>query len=220
MVSIRPAAAPLLIALAAATAANAQEMTPQEISHFLQKAAAAAGQGFAAHYEELRHVPLLSEPIRETGRIEFQPPLRLRKEARQPEPNLVLCDGKTFWLVFPQQNEAEAYPLARHPRVRESVESLAACLDPAQVPRKFRLTGSRTEYGIRLSLTPKTPALRQLFSRAELEMTPTGQPRNLRWFGTDGSFTHIRFQRVSPPTLPPSAFSPPPHTRLFYPLGP
>lgn len=221
MVSIR--SAPLLglifLAVGAFLPLRSSAAETPEVSTFLQSLARESARGFCADFREERTLPLFAEPIRESGTLEFRPPAFFRKETRSPRPSLTLSDGKTLWLLFPEENEGEAYPLRRSSRLREVLTTLIACLDPAQIPKTFLVEASFTPSGTRLSLTPKTSALRSVFQKATLFFDSQPVLKSLTLHSADGGVAVMEFSAHRQPVSPPEAFSAPQNYQISYPLG-
>ncbi|MEX1119020.1 MAG: outer membrane lipoprotein carrier protein LolA [Terrimicrobiaceae bacterium] len=149
-----------LLLLLACAPASARPMTGSDIKDLLDRAAALRGPGgLTVDYREVRKVAMLKEPVIEEGRLSFSPPNQFRKEAMNPRRVVHVSDGITLWVVFPDDNRAEKYPLKANRSLAASFEALASALRLSDLDKQFEMSGERLPDGYQLRLIPRQRAL-------------------------------------------------------------
>jgi outer membrane lipoprotein carrier protein len=131
----------------------------------------------------------------ERGVLELRKPGRMRWEYTDPKGKLAVCDGKTFWTYYPDENRVEKLPL------RESEDSpLAFLLGKLHFDKEFRnLQGKPEGRDTRIAAEPKTDSLP--YSAVEFLVTPEGRIREVKVTQFDNSVMGYTFdqEKVNPP---------------------
>lgn len=212
----------LLGLLAMPGSARAEALDSAAVSEFLQRLVEqrTSAEAWQVDFQEERRSPLLQEPVRTEGTLYFASPSALRREVRQPTPSLTISNGRTLWMVYPDFQEVEEYPLERLPQIAESLRLVGEVLQGKELPRRFLLQGERLDKQTRLILQPRGTARRQL-RQATVIFSQDGKAHRMELELSDGTRTRIEFLRERPFSPPPGFFEfrPPENFRISRPLG-
>lgn len=122
-----------------------------------------------AEFSQVNEIAALKQKKSSTGVIAVKRPDKLRWETVKPDPNLLVSDGKRFWLYTPPFDEGERGQLIER-RSSEIQSRLASALLAGKfsVARDMRI---RKKSSSRYDLIPK-PGSAGTVVRAEIEVNP------------------------------------------------
>lgn len=149
----------------------------------------------AAFVQKTRSVALGSAPAATTvskGTVVFAKPGKMRWSYAEPEPSLVVSDGKTLWLFDPVHREAQRMPADAGYLSGAAVQFL---IGEGDMRRDFRVRAiSCGEAGVELELVPRTNAsYEKLRIRSDLA---SGEIRETTVFDLVGNVTEVKFSDV------------------------
>lgn len=202
--------------------ASAQPMSPEETKDLLTRAVATRGSGgMTADYTEIRKVAMLKEPIREEGRLSFSPPDLFRKEAIRPRRVIHLSDGKTLWVIFPDDKQAEKYPLKANRSLADSFQALASALRLKDLDKQFEISGERLSSGYQLQLKPRQRGLKSSVSSIiiTLDIAHTLQNITVQAHNGNQSTLFLSNERAAKLPLEHFQYAPPDEMQVSAPLG-
>lgn len=165
---------------------------------------------FSAEFEQTTRSVLfgaaggeLSVPVR--GEVVFAKPGKMRWTYTDPEPSLVVSDGKTLWLYSPKQKEAQRLPVTGGYLTGAALEFL---LGDGNLLASFDVTSEVCPYHpveddagnqvpletIELELTPKQPSS---YEKLGITARPTsGEVVATRVVDLFGNETRIAFRKI------------------------
>jgi outer membrane lipoprotein-sorting protein len=79
----------------------------QRLERALQKL-----DGVHAELRQVRHISLTDEDIASDGTLAFKPPHAFRLAYTTPEPQELVVDGDSLWVVLPSERQATRYPFS------------------------------------------------------------------------------------------------------------
>lgn len=140
----------LLSAWSARTAGAAA--SAQEVVHSVQERYDAT-QNFAADFAQEMRIEAGGQVIKSSGQVWFKRPGRMRWVYVVPEPQTIIADGETLWIVQPADNQVLKAPLAHAFESRTPVSFL---LGVARIEQDFRATllSPAADGRLRLQLDP------------------------------------------------------------------
>lgn len=203
--------------LAVLPSANAQRMGEAETSALIARVAASrAGRVLQADFVETKILPMWKEPVVETGTIAFEPPDRFLRKTK----NLLVSDGKTLWMYYPEFRQAEKYPLdARGPG--QIFAALGQALRFENLGEIFHVSATRLDDGFRLDLVPRSGAMRRMLRGLTLELDSSLRLRASAMSGKDGDKMETRYsnEKFLAPGSVDFSFRPPASASVTAPLG-
>lgn len=202
--------------------AFAQPLSAPEIDELLRKLAERRGDsGLSVDFREERSLALLERPIVETGRLEFLPPNKFRKEVALPTKAFTVCDGETLWIVFPGDNEAERYSLSSNRRLRDSMSALTAAIGLSRMETAFRINAEKDGGLFRLELMPRRSSLKESVSVIRVVLRGDLSLEEIVIEAPGGNRTVINVTNERPLALSAAdfRFEPPPRMKVSTPLG-
>ncbi len=103
----------ILLLISAASAQDLQPVPPARQAAVWDdfETAHRSFTNITAHVVQSKYLRILQEPIVSEANLWFQRPGLFRWEVVKPAPSLALCDGKSFWMYYPEFHQAERYPL-------------------------------------------------------------------------------------------------------------
>jgi outer membrane lipoprotein-sorting protein len=197
-------------------------MSPEETKSLLTRAAATRGSGgMAANYTEIRKVAMLKEPIREEGQLSFSPPNLFRKEAARPRRVLHLSDGETLWVVFPDDKQAEKYPLKANRSLADSFQALSSALGLKDLDKQFEISAERLPTGYQLVLMPRQRGLKTSVSSIGISMDTALTLQQISVEAPNGNRSTLTLSNEKSANFPDSHFRyvPPADMQVSAPLG-
>jgi len=165
---------------------------------------------FSAQFEQTTRSALFGQvgseqpaPVR--GEVVLAKPGKMRWTYAEPEPSLVVSDGKTLWLYSPKQREAQRLPVADGYLTGAALEFL---LGDGKLLDSFEVTADVCPFHpvegadgkqappqtVELELTPREPAS---YEKLGITARPTtGEVVATRVIDLFGNETRISFQRI------------------------
>ena len=196
---------------------RAQELDATQTAELLSKLAASrAGRAFEADFAEKKILPMWKDPIVESGTIAFEPPDKFLRKSK----SLVVNDGKTLWMYYPEFRQVEKYPVdGRGPG--QIFVVLGRALQFDSLGEMFQVSSSRSGDGFRLDLVPKSGAVRRMIRGMTLEIGPSLQLRSSVMLGKEGDRIETKYSNEKQIPLGAGNFSfqPPPGANVIAPLG-
>jgi outer membrane lipoprotein carrier protein len=213
----------LLFFVGIASLARAIPMTPTEIDQLVQRLQATTDEqpSLQANFREERHLAMLKDPIVNEGKVWFTLPDKIRREIDGRTPETTVIDGKKMSIYYPNYQQVEVYDLEKRPIIKESLHALTAGLDFREIKGYFDLQGSKEGNQYRITLAPKTAAVRKLIQSVDLTIGEDLIPQQVTVHNSKGEvFTSI-YTNVRRENIPDSIFefTPPPGTKVTAPLG-
>jgi len=179
-------------------------------------AASRAGRMVQADFVETKILPMWKEPVVESGTIAFEPPDHFLRKTK----NLIVSDGKTLWMYYPEFQQVEKYPLEGH-----GPGQLFAALGQAfrfeNLGSLFRISATRLDDGFRLDLTPRSGPMRRMLRSLVLDLDSSLRLRSSTMSGKDGDRIETRYsnEKLLPPGSVDFSFNPPASATVVAPLG-
>lgn len=179
-------------------------------------AASRAGRMVQADFVETKILPMWKEPVVESGTIAFEPPDHFLRKTK----NLIVSDGKTLWMYYPEFQQVEKYPLEGH-----GPGQLFAALGQAfrfeNLGSLFRISATRLDDGFRLDLTPRSGPMRRMLRSLVLDLDSSLRLRSSTMSGKDGDRIETRYsnEKLLPPGSVDFSFKPPASATVVAPLG-
>ena len=208
---------PLAILLLLPISALAAPLSEPETSALVARIAASrSGRTVQADFVETKTLPLWKNPIIESGTMAFEPPDRFLRKSN----NLILCDGETLWMYYPEFQQVERYPLSsRGPG--EIFAALGQALRFEDLQKVFRVSAEALPDGFRITLTPGSGRLRQMIERLTLELDASLRLRSssLSTRRGDRIETHYSNEKLLAPGSVDFTFQPPASATVVAPLG-
>jgi outer membrane lipoprotein-sorting protein len=213
----------LLFIVGIASLARANPMTSSEIDQLVQRLQATTNQqpSLQASFREERHLAMLKDPIVNEGKVWFTLPDKIRREIDGKTPSTTVIDGKKMSIYYPNYQQVEVYDLEKRPIIKDSLRALTAGLDFRQIKGYFDLQGSKEGNKYRITLTPKTAAVRKLVQSIDLTIGEDLIPETVTVHNSKGevftsTYTDVRRENIPDSTF---EFDPPPGTKVTTPLG-
>lgn len=207
----------LLILLLAPVAAIADPLSDSDTSALIARIAASrAGRTVQADFVESKTLPMWKSPVVEAGTIAFEPPNRFLRKTK----NLVVCDGTTLWMYYPEFQQAEKYPLGgRGPG--QIFAALGQALRFENLDEMFRVTATRLPDGFRIDLLPKSGMLRRMVRSLQIELDSSLRLRSSLLTGKEGDVAETKYSNEQ--QLPAGSlrfsFDPPASATVVAPFG-
>ena len=176
-----------------------------------------AMQSLRARFEQSTQIKSLGDGASaETSRgvVTLAKPGKMRWSYEEPEPSLVVSDGKTVWTFDPALGEAQRFPATEAVLEGAAIQFL---LGRGEILREFEIGGGPcAESPVTLELTPRKPAsYSQLDLRVDAESGEIVETRIVDLFGNR---TRVRFRDIETDVQPAPEtfqFTPPPGTRIL-----
>lgn len=120
--------------------------------------------GLLAHFQEVKRITLLAEPLVSAGTVHYAPPGRFARHTRTPSPASVVLDGNT--LRFGDSTTSQTYDVRTSPVLRSFVDAFLALLagDRTALEGAFRIDFRATGRGDgwELTLLPRSSELAEV----------------------------------------------------------
>jgi outer membrane lipoprotein-sorting protein len=166
--------------LLVASVAWAQQQSPLDrlLSQFASLSA------MECHFQEEKHIALLTTPIRSEGTLHYVRPRALVRRTTSPRSQIVLVEGDS--LRMNDGGRIETIDLAAQPVVRSFVDTFGQLLsgDRSALDRTYRVELAQTDVAWTLTLTPKISPLDRFLSK-------------IRFFGRGTSLERMVMDEVS-----------------------
>jgi outer membrane lipoprotein carrier protein len=204
MITVQSAAALALIAalsVAGGTASAGEKKASGASSEGCRDRAAKAVQSryegvrdVSARFTQTTHGARLgttpSKPAASSGRVTLAKPGKMRWTYEEPEPSLVVSDGKTVWIYDPAFGEVQKLPAAEGFLTGAAAQFL---LGAGDMRRDFKVTAvSCDETAAELELVPRQPAT---YEKLFLHVDPnSGDVRQTRIIDLLGNVVVVEFR--------------------------
>jgi len=149
----------------AAVAPAGAEAPPQRTSECAERAAGAlqrryeAVRDLAARFEQTSRSVALGQPgatAKSSGKVVIAKPGRMRWDYEEPEPSLVVSDGKELWIYDPANREAQRLAVTE---AYLSGAAVSFLLGAGEIRRDFDVSALEcAETSVLLELVPRQPA--------------------------------------------------------------
>jgi outer membrane lipoprotein carrier protein len=127
----------------------------------------------------------------ESGTLELRKPGRMRWEYSDPKGKLGVCDGKMFWVYYPQENRVEKTPLKETDDLQTPIAFL---LGKLHFDKEFRnIEGKPEGSDTRITAQPKSDNLP--YSAVEFLVAPEGRIREVKVTRFDNSIMVYTFDQ-------------------------
>lgn len=173
-----------------------------------------------ADFREELHLAILKEPLINEGKIWVTLPDKFRREIDGKTPSTTVIDGNKVVIYYPNYKEEELYDLEKRPMLKDSLRALTAGLDFQRVDSVYHIEASREGTAYRITLTPKTSAVRKVIKWVVITFA-----QNLTLSKVDLETAHneqdtISYFNLRRASIPDSVFQffPPPGTNMTEPL--
>jgi len=174
-----------------------------------------------ADFTEEKITHLLNKPIVMTGSLAFEVPNHFRREVKGNNPSLMVNNGKTLWIYYPNFKEVEVYTLGGMNPLNDAIAALTAGLNFQNVGDYYRYTALRDGDGYRFVLKPKTGGLKRMLQELTvsvsadflIQKTEAALPKG------DRVVTVYRNQKSVRVPAETFDFKPPADTHISTPLG-
>ncbi len=197
-------------------------MTDPEIQEFVSGISQTRGQDtMSANYKETRKLALLKEPVLDEGTLIFRAPAMFRKESSKPGGALNLSDGSTLWVVFPDKNTAEKYPLKSNRALQDSFLALSKAFNLTELSREFDVRGERNDGKVTLSLLPRRKGLKQTIRSVVVSFGSKNEIKAVEVEAMNGNRTSFQLTDERKLKVPENIFqfTPQPGMTVSAPLG-
>jgi outer membrane lipoprotein-sorting protein len=151
--------------------------------------------GLRASFRQMRDVALTGESVEAQGVLAFRPPQRFRLAYAKPDPQELVIQGDSLWVIMPSENQAQRYPFRVDAPGSEIFllfggrnHTLTEVFDVVQEP-----WGG---YPAALRLTPRNPEPGYPLEEIRLVVGPDGFPRRLFFREATGDNVVFEFKNV------------------------
>ncbi|MCX6976593.1 MAG: outer membrane lipoprotein carrier protein LolA [Verrucomicrobia bacterium] len=202
---------------------SATELSPTETVALLKSLQEhrAKSPSFIADFTEQKTSHLLTTPLTSQGSIAFQIPNKFRREVKGSTPSITVSNGEKLWIYYPAFKEVELYSIGQRQFFDDAIAALTAGLNFQAVEKFYSTTAAREPDGFRLTLTPKSAALRKIIKDLTIFTDPDGKIQRTDATLAKGDLLSTTYKNHRPTPLPPSTFdfTPPPDSHTSQPLG-
>jgi chaperone LolA len=206
-----------------ATIAHAQQLSPAEIKALLEqiREKRVSAPQVQADFQEEKVIRLMNKPITSTGKVWFEVPSKFRREVKGNSPSITVCDGQQLWIYYPNFKSVEHYSLGKHSPINAGIAAVTAALNLENVEATYHITANKIDNGYTVELLPKTPSLKRIFQKFDLQMNGELLVTRTEMLQPNGDRIVTTYSSQSRGTIPQSTFqfTPPPGTEVTTPLG-
>lgn len=160
-------------------------------------AAQSSIERISAHFEEVKTIGLLKDPIVQGGEFYHTKPDKFLWEYTAPEHKLLTLNGKSIVAYYPQQKKAEEIHTRFSKRIVKYMglgSGLKDLLDEYEVSLSRENLIAGTDL---IELKPKTRTVSKRLSLIRLWVDhKLNQPRQIEYVESDGDRTRIAFDRI------------------------
>jgi len=174
-------------------ASDATDPAPTELAALMELFAKSGG--VRAHFRELRHLSILTDPIETTGTLYFAPPDRLARHATRPGRSSIVVEAGRVSLG--DETGQQMYDFDTSEVAQALVGNLMIVLrgDLESMKEQYSISFDSNEENWTLDLEPRSRALRGIIDRIRF----TGRSRELKTMETresNGDRTVMRFSEI------------------------
>jgi chaperone LolA len=213
----------LALAFLTATAFGAGEMSPAETEVLIVKMREhrAKFPSLTADFTEEKTTHLLNKPIVLTGSLAFEIPNHFRREVKGNNPSLMVNNGKTLWIYYPNFKEVEVYTLGGMNPLNDAIAALTAGLNFQNIDDYYRYTAHRDGDGYRFVLKPKTGGLKRMLQELSVSVSADFLIQKTEAALPKGDRVVTAYRNQKPVLVPAETFDfkPPTDAHISTPLG-
>jgi chaperone LolA len=213
----------LLLTLAVSVAPAQQPLSPVETKALLEKVREkrASAPQVQADFEEQKVIRLMNKPITSAGKVWFHAPNKFRREVKGNSPSITVCDGQQLWIYYPNFKSVEHYSLGKRSPVNAGIAAVTAALNLENVESNYHITASKVDHRYALELLPRTPSLKRIFQKFDLQMNDDLLVTRTEMLQPNGDRLVTTYSNQTRASIPESTFefTPPPGTEVTTPLG-
>jgi outer membrane lipoprotein carrier protein len=154
-------------------------------------------QRISAHFEEVKTIGLLKDPVKQSGQFYHTKPDKFLWEYTAPEPKLLMLNGKDILAYYPSQKRAEeihtrfSKRIVKYMGLGSVLKDLADEYDMA-LSRENEIADTDL-----LILKPKSRTVSKRLSEIRIWIDhELNQPKQLEYIEADGDKTLIRFNSI------------------------
>ena len=215
---------PLLFILTISVSmANAQQLSETEIKSLLLRVAErrASSPDIRADFQEHKTMRLMNKPVVSTGKISYHAPNKFRREVTGNSPSVTVSNGHDLWIYYPNFKSAEHYILGKHSPADAAIAAINTALNLENVERTFQVTGSKAGNGYALELLPRSPSMKRIFQKFQLQLSNDLIADRTEMTQPNGDRVITTYSNQTRATIPAATFefTPPPGTEITTPLG-
>jgi len=154
-------------------------------------------QRISAHFEEVKTIALLKDPVVQSGEFYHTKPDKFLWEYTSPEPKLLMLNGKDIVAYYPTQKRAEEIHTRFSKRIVKYM-GLGSVLKDLVNEYEISLLRENEIPGTDLiQLKPKTRTISKRLSEIRLWVDhQLNQPRQIEYREADGDSTLITFDKI------------------------
>ena len=215
---------PLLFILTISVSmANAQQLSETEIKSLLLRVAErrASSPDVRADFQEHKTMRLMNKPVVSAGKISYHAPNKFRREVTGNSPSVTVSNGHDLWIYYPNFKSAEHYILGKHSPADAAIAAINTALSLENVERTFQVTGSKAGNGYALELLPRSPSMKRIFQKFDLQLNNDLIADRTEMTQPNGDRVITTYSNQTRATIPATTFefTPPPGTEITTPLG-
>ena len=129
-------------------------------------------QTLVAGFSQKKETSLAKDPLLSSGMVKFKRPDRVHFIYSQPEQMEMALEGKTIWIYYPIQSQAEKYSFARNKRISQYLEPVTAIFQKTfgQLAETYDIVyqGAESDRLYRFRLQPKEEKTQKFLSRVNV----------------------------------------------------
>ena len=202
---------------------QAEPLSPADLKSLLgriREKRAAAPQ-VQAEFQEEKTVHMLNKPITSAGKMWFQAPNKVRREAKGNSPSITVSNGQQLWIYYPNFKSAEQYTLGRRSPLDAGIAAITASLNLENVEGTYNITATKEADGYELQLTPRNPSMKRLLQSFRIRLNNEFQVVRTEMAQPKGDRIITTYSNESRAPIPASTFefTPPAGTDVTTPLG-
>jgi outer membrane lipoprotein-sorting protein len=204
-------------------AAAAQSLSPADVKGLLERIRQkrSAAPQVQADFRENKNVHMLNKPIESSGKVWFQSPNKFRREAKGNAPSVTVSDGEQVWIYYPKFQSAEHYSLGKRSPLDAGIAALTAGLNLENVEGTYHITGSKSDKGYLLELSPRIPSLKRFLQTFTIQLSDDLRVERTEMLQPNGDRIVTVYTNETRAPIPSSTFefTPPAGTNVTTPLG-
>lgn len=164
---------------------------------------------------------LMNKPVVSTGKISYHAPNKFRREVTGNSPSVTVSNGHDLWIYYPNFKSAEHYILGKHSPADAAIAAINTALNLENVERTFQVTGSKAGNGYALELLPRSPSMKRIFQKFQLQLSNDLIADRTEMTQPNGDRVITTYSNQTRATIPAATFefTPPPGTEITTPLG-
>jgi outer membrane lipoprotein-sorting protein len=167
--------------------------------------------GMSAAVVQRKRDPLLKNEAVSRGKVSFRKPDSLRWEVESPERMVLVMDGRTTTIYYPERKEAERRDMQDDFASRAALGFFESGISASlpELERRFHVELFRSGDQVVLRLIPRSKMLSRVIASIRIHQDPAeGGPRRIVVEGPRGDRTETTFSGVTlNPDFPPDTFA-------------